>query len=325
MEQTPAAVIQAIATRLGLDGNTKADRITQINGLNIPKIALDGLIASETKLLELQKTRPPPIKLPKFDDSNPRAWIKQCRIIAPVFNIMLIIARLPTSLIAQLDEEELSACTNYDEFSSLILPKAEGSHEAALVRLLESQELGDHQPSTFLLNLQNLAQQAMQPVDSALVKQKFISAMPPAIRAPLAALKSPPIKEIAEAADRMMAATKSIATTPANTLAAVSVVDDLAQQVAAILGRSGSRQNVEPHLRFQRYNNQHKTFNKRDSSNHSTRGRSNSTSGGSICYYHMRFGKQANKCAAPCDFNRLQNVLSGAGTPSRQTAEQKNA
>ena len=329
MEQHPAFLIRAVATRLGFNVTTKADGIHQINNMDLPPAALQALFASEQAVIDLQKGHLPSIKLPKYDDANPRAWIRQCSVITPVFSPHVIISRLPTNIVAQIDVDDICNCSSYDEFSALVLPKVEGSQEVGLARLLESQELGDMQPSQFLLKLQNLAQQAQQPIDSALVKQKFITAMPPSIRAPLAALKSPPIKEIAEAADRMMATTKPLPVPSYNTVAAVSPVHDLAEQVAAILGRGQYHGRYEPRQQFQRRENvtdsgkryQNRT---RDSSNHATRSRDGNSGTGTICYYHMRFGNNANKCTAPCDFQRLQKAMSGKSTPQHPTTDPKN-
>ena len=344
MDSETAAICKSIATTLGVNSNTKAEAITAVTALGLPPASIAAIIVAERAKVDLQaqlvaNRLPINTKLPKFNAAAPRTWIKHCQWSCPVYNMQQMIAQLPTDVIAQLDDNDVANCDAYDKFSDLVLPKVEGSIEENLSKLLETQVLGDHQPSQFLNKLQTLAQQAQQPLDSALIKQKFISAMPAVIRPPLAALRSPPIREIAETADRMMAALNVTAPSTTRDFPPVSSVDDLAERVAAILQNKRSRPNMSQQGNRRSRNNStnrgggrggaptcyncgNEGHVSRDCTN---RQQSNATksvnNANCVCFYHMKFGDRAFKCTPPCVYKTLQ--LKFSGNPSNNSEASK--
>ena len=144
------------------------------------------------------------IKLPKYDKANVRAWVRHCSLISN-FDLKMLFSKMPTEIINKFSEDDIDNSISYDSFKDILLPKVEESVEVSLTRLLEHEELGDRKPSTFLEHLVNLADRAGQDRDSNLIRQKFIQSMPSEIKVPLSALVSTPLKELADAADKMWA------------------------------------------------------------------------------------------------------------------------
>jgi hypothetical protein len=83
--------------------------------------------------------------------------------------------------------------------------------------------------------------------------------------------------------------------------------EDIAEHVAAMLGhnfKTPYKDNRNWRSQWQQQpqgpqRSRHNSGNRNDN-------QGNSSTGGVICYYHMKFGPSAFKCASPCNFKALQ-------------------
>ena len=154
-------------------------------------------------------------------------------------------------------------------FSSVLLPKVEETVEESLSKLWDHEELGDRKPTDFLHHLQTLARKSQQTIDSPLIRSKFISSMPTSMRAPLAVLRSAPVRELAEAADSIWASNKSSKSSSSNYVSSANAFDtkSIASEVAAILSKG--RSNQHPRRFNNQQHNQHQNHRQSRFSNHS--------------------------------------------------------
>ena len=215
LDSFKASIVKATAKQLNGSISTKKDAIAFIVSLKYPDSAIEALVEANIKVETLTSTTSIAstssasipstfIKLPKYDKANVRAWVRHCSLISN-FDLKMLFSKMPTEIINKFSEDDIDNSISYDSFKDILLPKVEESIEVSLTRLLEHEELGDRKPSTFLEHLVNLADRAGQDRDSNLIRQKFIQSMPSEIKVPLSALVSTPLKELADAADKMWA------------------------------------------------------------------------------------------------------------------------
>ncbi|KAF9423209.1 hypothetical protein HW555_001278 [Spodoptera exigua] len=195
----------------------------------------------------------------------------------------------------------------YEALKNRLLQVYEESEQRQVQRLLSEMELGDLKPSQLLRRMKNLA---ADNISDAALRIMWTNHLPQSVRAVLAVsdniAKYSDIHDLAMMADKILEQTQ-----PHGTVAAVTEnptfprvhasiedkIDMLTREIAELKAAQSSHRCNHQSRRPQR---------SRSSSRYRPhpRQRDNTprrTESG-ICYYHRKFGKEAQRCTRPCNF-----------------------
>ena len=183
--------------------------------------------------------------MPKYTPNDVAAWVM-------LFHLPSMLAKLLTDIHSKLSDDELNACSDYDKFALILLPKVEETVKECLSKLWDYEELGDRKPTDCLHHLQMLARQPQQTIGSPLIRCKFISSLPTSMKAPLYVIQSAPVRELAKFADCIWASNKS--SEPSSSCYVSSANPFFTKSIASELAANFSKGHSNPHTR--RFNNQ---------------------------------------------------------------------
>lgn len=186
------------------------------------------------------------------------------------------------------------AADRYTAFKARILQEFTDSDQKKLRRLIEGIELGDDKPSQLLKKMKDLAGTAL--TDDA-IKTLFVQRLPETVRG-IISIAEGDSTVWAKQADKMMEAAQltavsAIATKPSTTASDPS--NTLHAEIAE-LRKQITEMKTNDRGRSRSSGNSNK---RRDQSKSSTRPDNKSNK---VCYFHVKFGKDARKCAEPCCF-----------------------
>lgn len=188
----------------------------------------------------------------------------------------------------------------YNAFKARILQEFTDSDQKKLRKLLEGIELGDDKPSQLLKKMKDLAGASL--TDEA-IKTLFVQRLPETVRG-IISIAEGDSTVWAKQADKMMetAQFSTVSTVSAKpTVSAVNQGNPMQIEIAALCKRIAELESTRGR------NNDHK----KDNKNGQQRDRSQSGSrkekdkNNKVCYYHIKFGEEARKCAEPCCFAKL--------------------
>ncbi|XP_050557140.1 uncharacterized protein LOC126911926 [Spodoptera frugiperda] len=199
----------------------------------------------------------------------------------------------------------------YEALKNRLLQVYEESEQRQVQRLLSEMELGDLKPSQLLRRMKNLA---AENISDAALRIMWTNHLPQSVRAVLAVsdniAKHSDIHELAMMADKILEQTQ-----PHGTVAAVTEnptfprtpacledkIDMLTREIAELkAAQSNHRCNQRSPRRSQnrsRSSSRHRPHPRQRSN---TPRRTEQSHG--VCYYHRRFGKEAQRCTRPCNF-----------------------
>lgn len=197
----------------------------------------------------------------------------------------------------------------YETLKNRLLQVYEESEQRQVQRLLSEMELGDLKPSQLLRRMKNLA---ADNISDAALRIMWTNHLPQSVRAVLAVsdniAKHTDIHDLAMMADKILEQTQ-----PHGTVAAVTEnpvfprvptsiedkIDILTREIAELKAAQSShrcnRQSRRPQNRSRSSNRYRSQSRQRDNIPRRTE-----SSG--ICYYHRKFGKEAQRCTRPCNF-----------------------
>ena len=208
-----------------------------------------------------------------------------------------IVAKLDQSVICHVTDlvSNPPAADKYQSIKRRLISRFALSSQARLERLLSSSDLGDMHPTHLLAKMQELA--AGLNVNEDLLKMLFLQRMPQHIR-PVLTISDGTLAKIAEMADKLteapqVAAVASVPVPTSNTSAGkvLDQMDDLKQQLE-VLSTEIRRLKQNPM--------------NRNRARSTSRSRSASRSS-ELCWYHRKYGKQAERCKQPCQFDASKN------------------
>uniref|UniRef100_A0A6P7GMP4 Uncharacterized protein LOC114339962 n=1 Tax=Diabrotica virgifera virgifera TaxID=50390 RepID=A0A6P7GMP4_DIAVI len=177
------------------------------------------------------------------------------------------------------------ATERYVKLKSELIKRLSASQQQKIKRLLEHEELGDRRPSQFLRHLQSLAGTT---VPNNIVRSLWLGRLSSSTQAILATQAKASLDAVAELAD-----TISEAVAPRVHISEVSNAreTELAEMKIQLASLSQAQAQTNTYRR-NRSNSRGR---------HYPRDRSYSRERNSdICWYHYRFGEQAQKCSPPC-------------------------
>ncbi|XP_039765343.1 uncharacterized protein LOC120637573 [Pararge aegeria] len=244
------------------------------------------------------------IKVPPFYPDDPEIWFAQlegqfalANITSDMTKFYYVIGHIEHQYAKEIKDIIVNppAAQKYDKLKSELINRLSASKASKIKQLLRHEELGDRKPSQFFRHLRDLAGAEFP---DEYLHTIWISRLPVNVQTVLAAQRSATLEEQAELADRIM----DIASSKPNVHASVSpspVDDDLRKEVSEL------RRQIE--RLTSKFSNR-----SRQSARQPQRGRSRSRSQSSyrkypVCFYHSKYGNQANKCVRPCDFKTSEN------------------
>ncbi|XP_050518310.1 uncharacterized protein LOC126892714 [Diabrotica virgifera virgifera] len=212
------------------------------------------------------------VKIPPFWPNDPEIWFLQvenqftlANITSDATKFNYIVANLDTAYI--LEQQKIK-------------------------RLLEHEELGDRRPSQFLRHLQSLAGTT---VPENIVRSLWLGRLPASTQAILATQAKAGLDAVAELADTISEAIVPRAQISEASNALESTIEKLIAELAEMKIQLSSLSNAQAQANTYRRN--------RSTSRGRPYPRDRSYSrerNSDICWYHYRFGDQAQKCSPPC-------------------------
>lgn len=193
--------------------------------------------------------------------------------------------------------------SRYELFKTRVIQGFATSEEAKFRKLMTGQCLGDKKPSQFLAILKTMAPVAC---GDTVMKSLFREQLPDNVRSILSVLPTTTtIDEMAVVADRLMESNPPPAAPQMHAVEvqAVSKHDvTLTEQVKELRAQMAqlTRWMKDDHhaRRQQRHDGRSRSRHRSQSRQHfSNRGHSDKSK---LCYYHEKFGKEAEKCRSPC-------------------------
>lgn len=245
------------------------------------------------------------LKLPAFWTQDPELWFVTIEaqfstkgIVADQTKYEYLVASLSPATAAEVRDVLLAPPANdrYQKLKESIVARTTSSQQKRLQLLLTAEELGDRTPSQLLRHMQQLVGQNTAVVGDDLMKQLFIQRLPQSVQAIIASQDRLTVTEVAALADKIVDVT-----TPAINSVQNAELASLRQEVAEL--KNLLTQRGRSTERTHRGNSQ-----RRQRSKSNGRGKQNND----ICWYHNRFGANAQKCTTPCKFEQQQGNASGS-------------
>jgi hypothetical protein len=245
------------------------------------------------------------VRIPPFWPEEPEIWFAQVEgqfAISGITNdatkFNYVISQSDNNFSREVKDIIINppATDKYGKLKGELIKRLTASNEKKIKQLLMHEELGDRKPSQFLRHLKGLAGYN---VPDDFLKTIWISRLPHGVQTVLAGqTASATIEDMADLADRVNdLATLTPKVAALSDASSTSVLTDLRNEVAELRrqvqnlttnrdsGRSRNRSTRRGHSRSpsrQRSNSHYRKF--------------------PLCWYHYKYGDQAERCMRPCDF-----------------------
>lgn len=242
------------------------------------------------------------VKLPDFWKNDPNMWFAQAeaqfhlaRITQDETKFWHIVAKIDQSVICHISDlvNTPPDINKYKAVKERLIARFALSPQARIEQLLGSSDLGDLRPSHLLARMQEIATGLN--VDESIMKTLFLQRIPSHARAILS-ISDGSLSKLAEMADRMLDSS-------ASNVASCSVpTPSLPTPSSSSLDYSSLKGEIDAlTAEIRRLKARPSRTRSRSSSRPSTAGEE------MICWYHRKYGGQAEHCRAPCSFNRQKN------------------
>ncbi|XP_050505232.1 uncharacterized protein LOC126883623 [Diabrotica virgifera virgifera] len=184
------------------------------------------------------------------------------------------------------------ATERYEKLKSELIKRLSASQQQKIKRLLEHEELGDRRPSQFLRHLQSLAGTT---VPENIVRSLWLGRLPASTQAILATQAKASLDAVAELADTISEAIAPRAHISEVSNALESTIEKLTAELAEMKIQLSSLSNAQAQANTYRRNRSNSRGRPYPRDRSYSRERNSD-----ICWYHYRFGDQAQKCSPPC-------------------------
>lgn len=242
------------------------------------------------------------VKIPTYNFQDPALWFTMCEatfelgtpkpITESKTKFNYIISHLPPEaatiirdVITNPDKTE-----PYEQIKKELIKRCGESAHQEIKRLLSGEHLGDRRPSELLRTMRRHAE--THKVPDELMLELFLNHLPTSVQTILAAIQPLTLQKAAEVADRVMEVAPAVSVSACSVSPVSSIEDRLLAEIQKL------------HLRIDKISR--------------VRGRSRSRNRGSrersapksydTCWYHFKFGDNAQKCVPPCKFSSKNNV-----------------
>ena len=260
------------------------------------------------------------LKLPTFWPVDPEVWFAQVEaqfttrgITAQRTKFDYVISSLSPEFATEVRDLLLRPPedTPYDTLKTELVKRTAASEQRKLQQLISGEELGDRKPTQLLLRIQQLLGDKVGTADvpsSSFLRKLFLQRLPSNVRMVLASTDtSMDLNKLAELADKVM----DVAT-PTGTVAHVSDArpdahPDPPPLPAGVFTPPEVKQLREEVARLTQLV-ESLTARSRQCSHHSSRPRRSPSpvspgplqDSNSLCWYHLKFGDEAQNCRQPC-------------------------
>ena len=229
------------------------------------------------------------LKLPPFWPADPQVWFAQVEAQFSTRNITVqrtkfdyVVASLAPEFATEVRDLVLQPpeATPYDRLKEQLIRRTATSEQCRLQQLFNAEELGDRKPIQLLRRMQQLLGEKATNTDAAFMRELFLQRLPSNVRMVLASTPDTGnLEDLAQLADKVVeVAVPSVANVNAST-----DLQQLRQEVAALKGMLQS-------LKLTR----------RPPRSRSASPAPPPQQPQELCWYHAKFGDQAQKCKPPC-------------------------
>jgi HEPN domain-containing protein len=246
------------------------------------------------------------VKLPDFWVKDPKMWFSQAeaqfrraRITAETTMYDYVLMKLPQdvvmsvrALVSAIEADPVKQEASYTLIKEALMGSFGKTKWQMAYALLDHPDLGDRRPSAMMAEMLALRFETTPP--DSLFLALFLRRLPASIRDHLAAANHETAAAMSTHADTLWDARNS---------ASVSAVSD---SLSAVSLRSSSPNRRSPDRRAKSPDRRGRSPDRRPNrGRRPTPGRKDSgaASGKKICYYHQRFGAQAENCEGVCHFS----------------------
>lgn len=245
-------------------------------------------------------------RIPLFWRDKPRLWFAQFETMTASLKLGdeskfgLVVTQLEKLDVEQISDIIMSPPNSgrYDIIKERLLSVYEESESEQLQKLLNDMDLGDQRPSSLLRRMRDLARDK---IPNTTLKMLWLRHMPASTRAVLSISEESKLDSLAAMADKMHETSReinSICVCQAKTNTPSTSNSDVMHQIAALTKEVAS-------LKMERTRHNHRRSRSRSRSYPRSTPRSSQQN--TICYYHRKFGKEAFRCRAPCNFIKANN------------------
>ena len=254
------------------------------------------------------------VRLPPFWPERPSLWFAQAEAQFELAGVTIERTKF-SHIISQLDHRYAAEVEDiittpgdqpYKKLKEELIRGLSTSKEQRVRQLLTHEEMGDRKPSQFLRHLKSLAPD----VPDDFMRSIWASRLPSYLQTILAGQSEGSLDAVSQLADRIYEVA------PPPTVAAVEQpaaahhptpgtdntyllqrIEELSRQVAALSSNPP-------------WSRRRSTSRGRSSQRHHSSHRRSDSSAEPICWYHRRFGENAQKCTQPCGFQQAENSSS---------------
>lgn len=234
------------------------------------------------------------VKLPEFWKNDPRMWFAQAEaqfalagVVQDETKYYHIISKLDQTVIIQVADivTEPPKENKYPAVKGRLISRYEVSAQGKLEQLLNSCDLGDMRPSHLLARMLELA--AGLNVNESVLRVLFIQRMPERVKTILSICDGNTLQQLANMADKITDFSPSVVA--ATSSAAVPGLSDLQDQIAQLTAEVRRMKTSDGRSRS------------------SSRSRQSGAPADSVCWYHRKYGRNAQQCREPCVFKDSKN------------------
>ncbi|XP_050508023.1 uncharacterized protein LOC126885489 [Diabrotica virgifera virgifera] len=234
------------------------------------------------------------VKIPPFWPNDPEIWFLQvenqftlANITSDATKFNYIVANLDTAYILEVRDIIVSppATERYEKLKSELIKRLSASQQQKIKRLLEHEELGTTVPEN-------------------IVRSLWLGRLPASTQAILATQAKASLDAVAELADTISEAIAPRAQISEASNALESTIEKLTAELAEMKIQLSSLSNAQAQANTYRRNRSNSRGRPYPRDRSYSRERNSD-----ICWYHYRFGDQAQKCSPPC---KLQGNIAGS-------------
>jgi len=243
----------------------------------------------ENQQQELARVAAVQLKLPPFWPADPQVWFAQVEaqfttrgITTQKTKFDYVVASLAPEFATEVRDLILQPpeATPYDKLKEQLIKRTAASEQRRLQQLFNAEELGDRKPTQLLRRMQQLLGEKATNTDAAFMRELFLQRLPSNVRMVLASTPDTGnIEDLAQLADKVVeVAVPSVASVNTST-----ELQQLRQEVADL---KGMLQSLKLTRRPPRSRSPSPALPTQQSQE--------------LCWYHAKFGDQAQKCKPPC-------------------------
>uniref|UniRef100_A0A5S6QNW3 RNA-directed DNA polymerase n=1 Tax=Trichuris muris TaxID=70415 RepID=A0A5S6QNW3_TRIMR len=240
------------------------------------------------------------LPVPPYIAADPELWFARLQLFFQHRGIQdeptmfeLGLGAIPEDSLSQLRDFILTAHTQTAPFTALknvCLRRLADSEEQRIRQALLGEELSDRTPSAFLRRLEQLLPSSQRERENPILRQLFLSRLPPQLQAAMVPLGDKQLNELANIADQLMAlqpcGTPGIAHGVQNVSHRLDRLERALEQLTlAVENGRRSPRSPSPSRRYQQRRSPSPMAGRRDPPG--------------LCFYHRRFGQDARKCTPP--------------------------